>query len=82
MLNNSKSVLALGSLAFHAYLDYLSGKGVNVKGVKFAHGKVYEFEGMPTLYASYHPSPRNTNTGKLTSKMLVAVLRRIRKDFN
>jgi uracil-DNA glycosylase len=74
--------MALGSLAFYAYLEFLSGKGVKDKRVKFVHGKVHKFQGMPTLYASYHPSPRNTNTGKLTARMLVSVLNRIKKDFD
>lgn len=81
MLGNLKSVLALGSLAFHAYLDYLERNGEKVKGIKFSHGRTYRFRGMPTLYGCFHPSPRNTNTGKLTLAMLVSVLRRIRKDL-
>jgi uracil-DNA glycosylase family 4 len=81
MLENLKSVLALGSLAFHAYLGYLSCRGVNVRGIKFSHGEAYEFAGAPTLYASFHPSPRNTNTGKLSQRMFVAVLKRIRRDL-
>jgi uracil-DNA glycosylase len=81
MLRNLKSVLALGSLAFRAYLDYLRRRGTRVDGLKFGHGGVFEFEDMPTLYSSFHPSPRNTNTGKLTPQMLVSVLRKIKKDL-
>lgn len=80
MLRNLKSVLALGSLAFRAYIDHLRRTETKVGRVKFAHGGVYYFEGQPTLYASYHPSPRNTNTGKLTQEMLVGVLKRLRKE--
>lgn len=81
LLRNVESVLALGSFAFRAYLDHLKGHGVVVGDIKFSHGAVFRFEGMPRLYASYHPSPRNTNTGVLTQEMLVGVLERIRSDF-
>ena len=80
-MRNLKAVLALGSLAFRAYLDHLNRVGVSTRGVRFGHGAKFTFEGVPTLYGSYHPSPRNTNTGKLTQGMLVSVLRRIRRDI-
>ncbi len=81
LLANLKAVLALGAMAFGAYVDHLEKEGVEVRGVKFAHGSSYRFPGRPTLYACYHPSPRNTNTGKLTEDMLVGVLRRIIRDL-
>lgn len=81
LMRNLRGVLALGSLAFHAYKSHLSRSGVDARGVKFVHGAAYRFRGKPTLYASYHPSPRNTNTGKLTQAMLVGVLRRVKRDL-
>jgi uracil-DNA glycosylase family 4 len=81
ILKNLKSVLALGSLSFKAYLSILRQKGVDVTGLEFSHGKVYRFKGEPTLYASYHPSPRNTNTGVLTQDMLRMVLKAIKSDI-
>ena len=81
LMKNLKSVLVLGNLAFRAYVAFLSGSGVSAKGLSFAHGGVFHPEGSPALYASYHPSPRNTNTGRLTQGMLVSVLRRIRRDL-
>jgi len=81
LMGNLQSVLALGAFAFRAYLMHLSRKGMRVQGLKFAHGEVYRFPGMPTLYASYHPSPRNTNTGKLTPMMLAGVLASIKRGF-
>ncbi len=82
LMKNLRSVLALGALAFQAYLNHLRRNGADVSRLGFAHGRVYSFEGRPTLSASYHPSPRNTNTGKLTKTMLVEVLRRLRRDFS
>jgi uracil-DNA glycosylase len=81
LMRNLKSVLALGSLAFRAYLSYLRSTGVEVGGVKFSHGATYAFEGLPRLYASYHPSPRNTNTGVLTPRMLEDVLEKVKAEF-
>ena len=82
LMGNLESVLALGALAFRAYLGHLGRAGVPTWGMKFAHGEVHRFRGMPTLYTSYHPSPRNTNTGKLTKGMLTSVLERVKKDFS
>jgi uracil-DNA glycosylase len=81
LLGNVRAVLALGSAAFKAYLRHLSRDGVDVRGLKFAHGEEYSIDGRPKLYASYHPSPRNTNTGVLTQGMLVSVLRRARSGL-
>jgi uracil-DNA glycosylase family 4 len=81
LLPNLRLVLTLGAMAFDAYVGHLRRKGADVSTLKFGHGKVYRFKTMPTLYASYHPSPRNTNTGKLTRRMLVRVLARIRKQL-
>jgi uracil-DNA glycosylase family 4 len=81
LLPNLKGVLALGSLAFRAYLDHLRRDGRPLGHPRFFHGAMYRFDSAPTLYASYHPSPRNTNTGKLSGGMLVDLLKRIRSDL-
>lgn len=81
LMRNLKAVLALGSMAFKSYLVHLKAKGVSVGSPAFAHGSVHQFPGTPVLYSSYHPSPRNTNTGKLTHAMLLEVLVRIKRDL-
>ncbi len=80
LLGHTKAVLALGRAAFEAYLDYAARHGATTNALAFKHGRRYSLAGLPPLYASYHPSPRNTNTGKLTRKMMVALLKRIRRD--
>ncbi len=47
---------------------------------KFAHGASFTLPGgWPRLFASYHPSQQNTQTGKLTPEMLQRVLTDIRQ---
>jgi uracil-DNA glycosylase family 4 len=48
--------------------------------LRFAHGASYQLPGgLPRLFASYHPSQQNTQTGRLTPKMFRQVLEDIRK---
>ncbi|HWQ03433.1 MAG TPA: uracil-DNA glycosylase family protein, partial [Candidatus Nitrosotenuis sp.] len=76
-----RAVLVLGKIAFDAYLALLREHGMiaNRAGFKFAHGASYALPaGLPRLFASYHPSQQNTQTGKLTPAMFAGVLRQIR----
>ena len=81
LLPELRGVLALGSSAFRAYLGHLKRAGHQTRGLKFGHGRSYRTPDGVTVYASYHPSPRNTNTGKLTKPMLVSLLRRLRREL-
>lgn len=80
MLPNLKVILVLGHIAFRAGLQTLSDMASEkVKG-KFRHGEVYRFgPSLPTMVASYHPSPRNTNTGVLSMDALVKVLKQAKE---
>jgi len=80
LLVRAESVLTLGGQAFSSFLRHAGKNGGRVRGLKFTHGGRYVIPGFPPLYASYHPSPRNTYTGKLTKRMLVTLLQRIRKN--
>lgn len=80
LLKNLTHVLALGKLAFDAFLVYVRLQGHSTRGWRFGHGVCYKTEGFPTLYASYHPTPRNVNTGTLTMQMFREVLQEIKKD--
>lgn len=69
-------VVALGKIAFDVWWKVLAGKGVVMRPrPTFGHGAVYKPEGAPVVIASYHPSRQNTNTGKLTPKMMASVFR-------
>jgi len=86
LLPRARALLALGGFAWEALLDIAPG----VYGVPpparrppFAHGACHPLgAGAPLLWASYHPSPQNTQTGKLTQPMLVDLLRRIRAGYS
>ena len=76
LLSHVRVVLVLGRIAFDAYLRLvLPGKARS--GFAFRHGARYEvLAGAPVRYVSYHPSPRNHQTGRLTRESFVDVLQR------
>lgn len=77
LLKKVTKVLALGGFAFNAYLQYIKSQGGPKVSLRFRHGEKHSIEGFPDVYTCYHPSPQNTNTGKLSQAMLCAVLRQI-----
>jgi uracil-DNA glycosylase len=77
-----RAILALGKIAWDAYLTVLKSQGVvaALSAHRFAHGAEVEFPGdLPRLFGIYHPSQQNTQTGRVTVQMYAQVLRRIRK---
>ena len=77
-----KAILALGKIAWDAYLEILKQRGLIASRAlwKFAHGAEAEVApGTPRLFGVYHPSQQNTQTGRVTPAMYAAVLRRIRR---
>ncbi len=77
-----KVVLALGKIAWDAYLEILKQRGLIASraAFRFAHGAETELPGdTPRLFGVYHPSQQNTQTGKVTPAMYAQVLRRIRR---
>src|SRR5271166_4936312 len=77
ILRNVKVAVALGKIAFDAYLAYAkrSGQVTSKAGFVFGHARQYTMPNGVTLLASYHPSNQNTATGKLTPAMFEAVFR-------
>ena len=66
-----RCVVALGVVAFEAV-----GKILAVPLPPFAHGVEITAGPFLTVLASYHPSRRNVNTGRVTQPMLDAIFRR------
>lgn len=82
LLRNAKAVLLLGKFAFDSYVRFIRTFSGQNKRMVFRHGAVYEVEGFPTIYSSYHPSPRNTNTGKLTRRMFIDLLVKLKREVH
>ena len=76
------TVLALGHVAFQACLKAFTQRAGAPLRAKFGHGVWHEMgQGLPDLVGSYHPSPRNTNTGRLTKESFLEVLFRLRDQM-
>jgi len=78
-LSNVRVVLALGRVAFGAYVRFLKERGLETRGYEFRHGAFYTSPDHAVLAASYHPSRQNTQTGKLTKTMFDSVLRKVQR---
>lgn len=76
-----KVVVCLGKVAWDGYLAHLLRAGVIERRAffLFGHGVEYKLPHGVILLGSYHPSLRNTNTGKLNRAMLLRIFMRARK---
>ena len=74
--DTTKVILTLGKVAFDTYC-----KLFEIEGLAFRHGVCYSIKGerQRTLLVSYHPSRRNTSTGKLTWQMWIDVFKTSRE---
>jgi uracil-DNA glycosylase family 4 len=81
LLSKVKVVVCLGKVAWDGYLAHLVRAGVIERRSPFvfSHGAQYELPNGITLLGSYHPSLRNTNTGKLNRAMLLRIFMRARE---
>jgi uracil-DNA glycosylase len=80
-----KAVLALGKIAWDAYLEMLKqdGKITSRAAFPFGHGaEATMADDLPRLFGVYHPSQQNTQTGRVTEAMYATVLRRIQSFLN
>jgi uracil-DNA glycosylase len=77
-----RAVLALGKIAWDAYLEILKQqkKIASRAGFVFSHGAECAIaDDLPRLFGVYHPSQQNTQTGRVTRAMYKEVLGRIRE---
>ena len=82
MLKNMKIVLGLGKIGFDSCLKYVRKKyPIKMKDYKFGHGVRYEMPNKLVLFGSFHPSPRNVNTGRLNFEMMVEFLEKIKSEL-
>ncbi|HEX7136403.1 MAG TPA: uracil-DNA glycosylase [Vicinamibacterales bacterium] len=79
-LGRVKAIVALGRIAFDAYLQLLRTQGHTLRPrPAFGHGLAHSMPDGRLLIGCYHPSRQNTNTGKLTAPMMDVVFRRARR---
>ena len=77
-----RAILALGKIAWDAYLEIQKQRGLIASraAFRFGHGAEAELPGGGArLFGVYHPSQQNTQTGRVTAAMYGQVLRRIRR---
>ena len=83
ILDKLKVIVCLGKIAFDAVLKNVKKKyPILMKDFPFKHGARYLLPNKIALYASFHPSPRNVNTGKLSQKMLTTLFLNVKKEVS
>jgi uracil-DNA glycosylase family 4 len=80
LLRQTRVVIALGQIAFFAYLAARRALSLAVPtpAPRFGHGRVHALDPI-TLIGSYHPSQQNTFTGRLTREMFQSVFQQARE---
>jgi len=78
LLKNVMVIVPLGQIAFTQTLKSLKIRGAEISSLAFGHGKVYPLSNGRVLVSSYHPSQRNTQTGKLSRAMFHQIFRMAR----
>jgi uracil-DNA glycosylase family 4 len=80
-LSRVQVVVCLGKIAFDGYLAFLLNTGVIARKseYRFSHGAHYRLPNGHHLLATYHPSLRNTNTGRLNRTMFTRIFLRARE---
>lgn len=64
-------IVALGRIGFDACLQLFRLRGATLRPrPQFAHGSIDQLPSGHTLMGCFHPSRQNTNTGKLTARMM------------
>ena len=79
LLTNINTILTLGKIAFETCINfYKKNFEIRNKDYKFFHGCRYILPDNKILIGSYHPSPRNVNTGRIDFKKMVLLLKKVK----
>jgi len=80
-LERVRVVVCLGKIAWDGYLAHLLQNGVIARrsAFRFTHGAEYLLPNGMRLLGAYHPSLRNTNTGRLDRPMFTRIFVRARE---
>lgn len=80
LLKNVKVILALGKIGFDGCLKYFRQfYDFKMKDYSFGHDVSYIMPNGIILKGSYHPSPRNVNTGRFSKAMMLDLLNNVFK---
>ena len=79
-LTKINTIVALGKIAFDACLNfYMQDYDLKRKDYIFHHGAKYILPDKKFLIGSYHPSPRNVNTGRIDENKMLRLLKKVQK---
>ena len=77
------TIVALGKIAFDACLNfYMQDYDLKRKDFVFQHGTTYILPDNKILIGSYHPSPRNVNTGRIYENKMGKLLKKVKKGMD
>ena len=80
LLNNVNTILALGKIAFDSCINfYKENFPIKNKDYVFSHASRFKLPDNKILISSYHPSPRNVNTGRIDVFKMVSLLEKVKK---
>ena len=80
LLKNINVILALGKIAYDACINYYKqAHNIRNKDFIFSHGSQNRLPDNKILIGSYHPSPRNVNTGRINEVKMVKLLTKVKK---
>ena len=79
-LKNISVIVALGKIGYDACLNYYKQYyEIKNKDFIFSHGSKNILPDNKLLIGSYHPSPRNVNTGRINQNKMVKLLNSIKE---
>ena len=82
LLKNASTILALGKIAYDACINYYKQLyDIRNKDYIFSHGSKNKLPDNKVLIGSYHPSPRNVNTGRINKSKMVSLLKKVKKEL-
>ncbi len=81
MLRRARVIVVLGRIAFDGYLRHLQRMGAidRPSAFAFGHGVEHTLPDGTVMLCSYHPSLRNTNTGRLDRAQFTRIFVRARE---
>ena len=83
LLKNIRIIIALGKIGYDTCIKYYKQYyDLKNKDFIFSHGSQNKLPDNKILIGSYHPSPRNVNTGRINRVKMVNLLKKVKKDLD